>query len=188
MLEITIPGEQELWDAGNERFIECKNNVVLRLEHSLLSLSKWEAKWHISFVDNDNLSVEQMLDYIYFMSLDSKIDPNVLLFLTEADINRIKDYIDNPMTATEFMSFGREKPGSKRNQSKITSELIYYWMIACQIPFSPCEKWHLNRLITLIRVCSEKNNPNKKKIPKRELASWYRNENERRKALMHTKG
>lgn len=181
MLEIAIPGGQEYWDEDNNRFVSLEKGVTLRLEHSLLSLSKWEAKWHIPFVDNKNLTFDQTLDYIRCMSVDSKVDQNAFMFLTLKDIQKIKDYIDDPMTATTFSYFGTKKPRGKIGNERITSEILYYWMAASQIPFS-CEKWHLNRLITLVRVCSEKNDPKRQKVPPKELAQWRRAENARRLA------
>lgn len=187
MLEIFIPGGQEFWDDVHERFVSCDKSITLRLEHSLLSLSKWEAKWHIPFVDNKNLTFEQTLDYIRCMSVDSKINPDAFLFLTLKDIEKIKAYIDDPMSATTFGYIGTKPRRAYINNERITSEVIYYWMAASQIPFE-CEKWHLNRLITLIRVCSEKNDPKKKKVPPKELAQWRRAENERRRAMLNSSG
>lgn len=155
MLRITIPAS-ELWDEENERFISTKEQT-LQLEHSLVSLSKWESKWNKPFLSKKEKTMEETLDYIKCMTLTQNVHPDVYKRLGTENINKVYEYIDAPMTATTFSD---DKKG-KRNREIITSELIYYWMVALNIPFE-CQKWHLNRLITLIRVCNVKNEPPKK--------------------------
>ena len=155
MLRITVPAG-ELWDEEAERFISTKEQT-LQLEHSLVSLSKWESKWHKPFISQKQKTREETLDYIKCMTITQNVDPNVYNRLTEANFQEIDEYIDNPMTATTFS----EDKSAKKKKEIITAELIYYWMVALNIPFE-CQKWHLNRLITLVRVCNVKNEPPKK--------------------------
>lgn len=155
MLQIAIP-EGELWDEKSEEFISVKE-CVLQLEHSLVSLSKWESKWCKPFMSKDSKTDEETLDYIKCMTLNRNIDPNVYYFITNQHRELVNDYIAAPMTATWFNKDQAGKPSSEQ----ITNELIYFWMISLNIPFE-CQKWHLNRLLTLIKVCEKKNQPAKK--------------------------
>lgn len=156
MLQITIPEVSELWDEINEEFISFKEQT-LKLEHSLVSLSKWESKWCKSFLSRSEKTHEETIDYIKCMTLTPNVKPEVYDCLTNENIEQIGKYIEAPMTATYFSP--STSGGHMREQ--VTSELIYYWMIAYNIPFE-CQKWHLNRLLTLIRVCSIKNEPPKR--------------------------
>lgn len=157
MLWITTPAV-ELWDEDEEKFIRVKSQK-LQLEHSLVSLSKWESKWEKPFLSSKNKTDEEVLDYIKCMTLTQNVDPLVYSCLTDDNIKKVNKYIEAPMTATRFSDDG----DSKKNREIVTAELIYYWMIALNIPIDQCQKWHLNRLMTLIRVCSIKNQPPKKK-------------------------
>ena len=180
MLEITIPST-ELWDEINEEFITTKEQT-LRLEHSLVSLSKWESKWCKPFLSKTNKTDEEMLDYVRCMTLTQNVHDEVYRCLTDDNIRKIYEYIDAPMTATWFHE--DKTKGTSREQT--TSELIYYWMIALNIPFE-CQKWHLNRLLTLIRVCNIKNQP-PKKMSKRDIMSRNAALNAARRNQLHTKG
>lgn len=182
MLRLIVPISPEGWDEKKEEFVEAKTQT-LQLEHSLLSLSKWESKWCKPFLSNDQKTDEEILDYIKNMTISQSVDPDVYSHLTVENFKEIDTYINNPMTAT---TFSEDKTG-KRNREIITSELIYYWMIALQIPFDPCQKWHLNRLLTLIRVCNIKNQPPKKRS-KRDTASNYAALNAARRKQLNTKG
>jgi hypothetical protein len=182
MLVITVPISPEGWDDEKQEFVEPKTQT-LQLEHSLVSLSKWESKWKKSFISSKNITNEEMFDYIKCMTLNKNVDPTVYDHLTESNIKAVKSYIEDPMTAT---TFAKENGGSK-NREIITSELIYYWMIASNIPLDPCQKWHLNRLITLIRVCSIKNTPPKKRS-KRDIMSQNAALNASRRKQMNTRG
>lgn len=155
MLQIVVPG-CELWDEQTEEFKQEKDQI-LQLEHSLISLSKWESKWCKVFLSKQEKSYEETIDYIKCMTLTQNVDPEVYNRLTRENVSEIEKYIAAPMTATYFSN--DQNKSSSREQ--ITSELIYYWMIALNIPFE-CQKWHLNRLLTLIRVCEIKNRPPKK--------------------------
>lgn len=154
MLKVTIPATEQ-WDETNQEFINIKEQT-LQLEHSLVSLSKWESKWCKPFISRNIKTEEETLDYIKCMTITQNVNPDIYKFIPNNIIEEIKSYIDAPMTATWF----NEKEG-KTNSEQITSELIYYWMISLNIPFE-CEKWHLNRLLTLIKVCDIKNRPAKK--------------------------
>lgn len=154
MLEIKIK-TTELWDEEKEEFIDPKEET-LKLEHSLVSLSKWESKYHKPFITKEQKTRAETIDYIKFMTLNKNVDPDIYYCISESDMNEINQYIEDPMTATTFSS---KDKGTSREQ--ITAELIYYWMIALNIPFE-CQKWHLNKLLTLIRVCNIKNAPPKK--------------------------
>lgn len=180
MLKITIPETQE-WDEEHEVFITSEGQQLC-LEHSLVSLSKWEEKWHKYFIGNDSLTNEELIDYIRCMTITQNVDPEVYYAIDDKVMKEITDYINDPHTATWFNDNKNQKP----NREVITSEIIYYWMIALQIPFE-CQKWHLNKLLTLIRVCNEKNAPNKKRS-RSEILSENRKLNEARKKMHHTHG
>lgn len=181
MLRITIPISPEEWDEEKEEFVEPKYKV-LQLEHSLVSISKWESKWNKPFLSKDEKSYEETIDYIKCMTLTQNVDPEVYDHLTDGIITQVNEYIAAPMTAT---SFSEEKNGST-NREVITSELIYYWMIALNVP-PEYQKWHLNRLLTLIKVCNIKNQPPKKRS-KRELMSRNAKLNAARRKQLNTKG
>ena len=182
MLLITIPLSPEGWDEQKQEFVEPKT-VTLQLEHSLVSLSKWESKWHKAFLSKKDKTEEETLDYIKCMTLTQHVDPEVYNYLTHENIDQINKYIENPMTATVFS----ERPsGGKGSNEVITAELIYYWMIALNIPFE-CRKWHLNKLLTLVRVCEIKNAP-PKKMSKRDLMSRNAKLNAARRQQHNSRG
>lgn len=180
MLRITIPATEQ-WDERKQEFVNTKE-CTLQLEHSLVSLSKWESKWNKAFLTDKAKTAEELLDYIKCMTLTQNVDPDVYNCLTNDNIRQINDYIEAPMTATHFS----EDKNVKRSREVVTSELIYYWMIALNIPMK-CEKWHLNRLLTLIKVCNIKNQPPKKRS-KRDLTSHYAALNEARRKKFNSKG
>ena len=179
MLQLTIPAN-EVWDEEKQEFVYIKEQT-LRLEHSLVSLSKWESKWCKSFFAREDKTYEETIDYIKCMTLNQHIDPDVYRYLTNQNIKDINEYIAAPMTATTFSDNRRGGP-----REQITSELIYYWMIALNIPFE-CQKWHLNRLLTLIRVCNIKNQP-PKKMSKNEIRSRNAALNAARRKRLNSKG
>lgn len=183
MIQITIPAQQtEEWDEKNAVFVyhTTGKEQTLKLEHSLVSLSKWESKWHKPFLSSEKTD-EEFLDYIKCMTLAPKVSPDVYDRLTMENIDEIMDYIKSPMTATTFRK-SNEKPG----REIVTSELIYYWMITLNIPFE-CEKWPIKRLLTLIRVCEIKNG-NPKKRSKSEIMRENASLNAMRKKQLNTKG
>lgn len=180
MFQLSIPGA-EYWDEQKQEFV-YKKPVVLQLEHSLVSLSKWESKWNKAFLSKGEKTNEETLDYIKCMTITQNVNPDVYARLTIKNFEEINAYIDAPMTAT---TFGEDK-NKKPNKEIITAELIYYWMIALNIPFE-CQKWHLNRLLTLIQVCNIKNSP-PKKMSKKEIMSRNAALNEARKKQLNTRG
>lgn len=187
MLTIKIPPVDEAWDERTEQFVPGFRGTTLKLEHSLVSVSKWEAKYKKPFLEQKNRTKEELMYYIKCMTITQNVDNNAYYYLTEANYRDILAYIEDSMSAT-FFPDDKFKQKNKRNREAVTSELIYYWMTAFNIPFE-CEKWHLNRLIALVRICSEKNAPsNGKKMSKRELFERNRAINEANKKRFHTKG
>ena len=186
MLTITVKA-REGWDPETERFIELKKDVTLQLEHSLISVSRWEAKWkkpYIAKTEKDTKTKEEVKDYIRCMTVSNNIDPKVYDFLTEQNLKEITDYINDPMTATWF----DDKAVSKRSSAEqITSELLYYYMVQYDIPWE-AQKWHFNRLMTLIRVFSDKEASSGKKISKKDLLSRNSRLNKARRMASGSKG
>ena len=178
MIEITIPAV-ELYNAEKEEFLyPVKKPITLRLEHSLVSLQKWEAKWHKPFLGKEEKTQEETLDYIRFMCITPNVDPEVYQYIPPEEMNRIGAYIEDPMTATWFSD--SSKTNAVPKQKVITAEIIYYWMIKLGIP-NEYGKWHLNQLITLILVINAKDAP-KKKRSKKEILSDYARINAIRRA------
>lgn len=157
-LTITIPG-QDLYDQETGRFITTKSTTVA-LEHSLLSISKWESKWHKPYLSRDARTDEEVIDYFRCMCLTPNVDPKVFYGLTKANFKAIEAYIQDPMTATTI-----KRQDKKPSRRIITSEVIYYWMAQAQIPFDPCQKWHFNRLMMLLEVAAAESQPSKKMKP-----------------------
>ena len=181
MLQIVVPAV-EAFDDEKQEFVTIGKDQTLELEHSLISLSKWESKWCKVFLSKEEKTTEETIDYIKCMTVTPRVDPSVYDRLTTENIKQIQDYIAAPMTATYFS----KEAGGRINREQVTSELIYYWMIAMQIPFE-CEKWHLNRLLTLIRVCNIKNQP-PKKMSKKEIMTRNAALNAQRRQQLNTKG
>lgn len=183
MLTIIVPEQIDLWDDKKEEFFTIPEQK-LQLEHSLISLSKWESNWKTPFLRNDH-TYEECIDYIRCMTINSNVNPLIYDHLPPEIISKIFEYVEDSRTATWFTDIGEQK-SPFNSSSEITSELIYYWMVALQIPVE-FEKWHINRLITLIRICNEKNAP-PKKMNKNQILKNYRELNAARKAKYHTKG
>jgi hypothetical protein len=179
MLELVIPGV-EFYDAKMNEF-KYSDEQQLQLEHSLVSVSKWESKWCKPFISSGEKTVEETIDYIRCMTLTSNVKDDVYKHISNDNIKKILEYIEAPMTATTF-------PNNKKppNREIITSEVIYFWMISYNIPFE-CQEWHLNRLLTLINVCNIKNQP-PKKTDKKELMSRNAALNAARRNSLNTKG
>lgn len=180
MLVLQVPLE-EVFDNSTSEFVIIKTHT-LELEHSLVSISKWESFFEKPFLGKDEKTSEETIWYIEAMSTTGEIPPEVFLKLTKENIAEINKYITSKMTATWF----REDPSVKNSKEVITAEVIYYWMISLNIPFE-CQTWHLNRLLTLIRVCNEKNAP-AKKSGRRELAQSRTELNKQRLAAMNSSG
>lgn len=180
MLRITIPAT-EYWDEQKEEFVS-KSEQTLQLEHSLVSLSKWESKWCKPFLSKRDKTREEILDYIKCMTITQNVDPDVYNRLTNNNFQEINAYIEAPMTATTF-SDDKNKNSSREI---ITAEIIYYWMIAHNIP-PEYQKWHLNRLLTLIKVCNIKSQP-PKKMSKRDTLKSNSAINAARRKRLNTRG
>lgn len=178
MLKIDVPS-REVYDEETQRFYVVPA-TELELEHSLVSLSKWESEWEKPFLGKDPKTTEETISYIKAMTLTEDIPPEVYANLTNDNLNSVNEYIGKKMTATWFREDG------KKGREIITAELIYYWMVSFRIPFE-CQYWHLNRLFTLVKVCSEKNSP-PKKMSRSEIAQRNRELNAQRKAQLGTRG
>lgn len=182
-LAIMVSGEQ--WDEIKEEFIPPKFQTI-QLEHSLVSLSKWEAKWHKPFLSKTDKTPEETEDYVRCMTLTQNVDPEIYKHLSAENIRSVNEYIKDPMTATWFSEDRTKSKGKKNSGEQITAELIYYWMITLNIPLE-CQKWHLNRLLTLIRVCNVKNQPSKK-MSKKDTIARYAALNAARRKQFNSKG
>lgn len=171
MLKLTIKG-QELYDEENNEFIPIKE-TTLQLEHSLVSLSRWESVTHKPFLTKDQKTDNDIRQYAQYMTVTQNVDPEVYKCITKQDINKILDYIDDPMTATWFNEDRIKGRGVFSNASGevITSEYLYYLMVEFNIPFE-CQKWHLNRLMTLIRVIAIKSKGNQKMSQKDRMKQY----------------
>lgn len=180
MLAIEVVLE-EGFDEENQKFVVVKS-CVLEMEHSLVSLSKWESFFEKPFLSDKEKTPEEVFEYIQMMTLTPNVPPEVFSSLTTANVEKIRKYIDAKMTATTF----NEQGVPKRNHEVITAEIIYHWMIAAGVPFE-CQHWHLNRLLTLIRVINLKNAP-PKKMGKREMLAQRNKLNAMRKKQYGTSG
>lgn len=184
MLNVTVP-QTEYFNERTQKFVVSKPHK-LALEHSLVSLSKWEAKWKKPFLSTKDKSSEELLDYIRCMTMTQNVTEETFRDLAchPEILHQITEYIQDSMTATTFTSFEESKAGM--NKQVVTAELIYYWMIQYNIPVE-FQKWHLNRLLTLIKVCDVKNGP-KKKVPKGKVYSRNRQLNAARRAKLGSRG
>jgi hypothetical protein len=181
MLRIIIEGEEGFNEETNE-FIPSTDDLILELEHSLLSLSKWESKYQKPFLSAGKKTTDEIFGYLKAMVVTPNVDPGVLSRLSQKDIDKIQEYIDSSQSATTFgVMPERRGPGEV-----ITSELIYYWIVSFNIPFE-CQTWHLNRLFALIRICNIKNSK-PKKMSRHELAMRNRELNAKRREALGTSG
>ena len=180
MLQITVP-ERECYDEARNLYIQAPSRT-LQLEHSLVSIGKWESKWCKPFLSTDGkMTNAELIDYIRCMTISQNVPDEVYMCLTDENLREIQAYIRAPMTATTF----RTGAGA-HGREIVTSEIVYYWMISYEIPME-CQKWHFNRLMTLIRVCSEKNAKPTKKT-RREIMQENRALNNARKARLGSRG
>jgi len=180
MLRIEIE-PQELYDERTQEFFNVKGQTLV-LEHSLVSLSKWESQWHKPFLTTEEKTREETIDYIRCMTITQNVDPDIYIYMTDKVINEISSYIEDPMTATTFSKSQKGRP----NREVITAEIIYFWMVTFNIP-SEYQKWHLNKLLTLINVCNIKNQP-PKKMSKRDIYNQNRALNAARRNSINTRG
>lgn len=181
MLTLVIP-KREYYDSKRLEFFETPEYTIT-LEHSLVSISKWESKWKKTFLSKEKKSTEETLDYIKCMTITQNVKDEVYNAITDEEIEVIRAYMDDSMSATK-LGGRREKVIGFREE--YTSEIIYYWMISLGIPFE-CQKWHINRLLTLINVCNIKNTP-PEKMNSRELARRNAEVNAARKKKYNTRG
>lgn len=179
MLKMTIAAIEQYDETKNE--FSTSKEQVLQLEHSLVSISKWESKWCKPFLTKDKKTFEESVDYIRCMTLTQNVDPDIYNFISQENLISVSDYIESSMTATTFV-----KENGLPNREIITAEIIYYLMITHNIPFE-CQKWHLNRLLTLINVCNIKNK-SPKKMNRREIMSRNASLNAARKQSLNTQG
>jgi hypothetical protein len=182
VLSLLIQGNEVGFNEETNEFVFDDDSFVLQLEHSLVSLSKWEEIFEKPFWGKEDKSDEETIAYIRLMMLNPDVPPEIFSRLTQAHIDEINRYINAKRTATWF----KEVPTHRQNKEVITAEIIYYWMIALQIP-KECEHWHLNKLLTLVRVCNQKNAP-QKKTGKHEMLAQRRELNAQRKAQHGTRG
>lgn len=163
-IKIKIP-QQEFFNEETNEFITV-DGTTLTLEHSLVSISKWESKWHKHFLNNKDKTEEEIFDYLRCMTITQNVNPEIYKYIPIDEIEKVKTYIEDPMTAT------RIKHNDKSGRGKIlTAEVIYFYMFSYNIPID-LEKWHLNRLLTLIDVFNEENKPKKKKSPQQTISEY----------------
>lgn len=180
MLQLIIPGD-EYWDEASQEFVYLDAHV-LELEYSLVAISLWESKWHKPFLSKEEMTPEEIIDFIKCMTLNN-VNPDIYNRLTTHHIESVMDYMKDSMTATTFP----KETGGKGNREIITSEIIYYWMVSLNMPIELMEKWHLSRLLTQIRVINIKNSPTKK-MSRKEAMSQHRALNEARRKKLNKKG
>ena len=183
MLEITIhPGER--FDEETRTFVALKKDVKISLEHSLISISRWEAMYKRPYLsDRGPRTGEEILDYIRCMTITQNVDPNAYYFLSESDLQKINNYIGTEQTATTFRAHTKDR---RRKAEIVSSELVYYWMFSMGIP-KDCERWHISRLFTLIRVFDIKQSKPKKRS-KKEMIAERNALNRARRAQYNTTG
>ena len=184
MLEIKISGGK-YWDENAEIFYDIPG-AVLKLEHSLISISKWEAKWKKPFASADKKTYEETIDYIKCMTITPNVSDDIYRCMDDETIDKITAYIEDPMTATWFSDSQMNNSNKRIGSEVVTSELVYYWMFSFNIPIE-LEKWHFNRLMTLIKIFSIKNQE-PKKMSRAELAARNRSLNAQRLKKYKTKG
>ena len=180
MLNLTIEGDEFYDEEANE--FSTVGDVELQLEHSLVSLSKWESRTKKAFLSKESKSTDEIRSYVEAMIITPNYPPDIVSRLSEKNMRDINAYIESSESATTFGAM----PETKGRGETITSELIYYWMVAFSIPFE-CDRWHLNRLFALIRICNLKNSK-PKKMSRQELAARNRALNEKRRAELNTSG
>lgn len=179
MLRITVPGG-DMFDEEKNKFRTIKGQTI-ELEHSLISISKWESKWKKAFLSRSPRNEDEIRDYVRCMTVTPGVNPDLYLCLTTENIRDIQAYIDDTMSATVFRGGGAPKGTPKPK----TSEQIYGAMVLLGIPFE-CQKWHLNRLLNLIHECEILNDGGK--MSQKDSARCMSQMNAMRRAKHHTRG
>lgn len=177
LLKLNIPA-QDYWDERTERFVTVDSGILV-LKHTLVSLNKFETINKTPLFNKQKIPRDQLIEYIKCMTINEIKDENIYLSLSAADFKKVDAYMNDPMTATRFS----RRKDRNINGRFITAELVYYWLSAFNIPFQPCEEWHLNKLLTLIKVCSEEQKGPQKKSRKEELMDRHALNEARKKAL-----
>ena len=186
MIEITIP-KNEVIDSETGIIYRAEKDWHLKMEHSLISIQKWEAKWHVAFLNqNHKRSFEETIDYLRCMTLTPNVPDEVFYCIPPEELKRVAAYIEDPMTATRISDAPGKPTGVRARKDVMTAEVIYYMMIALNIP-SEYRKWHFNQLMTLIRVIEAKQGPKKKRRMK-DVLTDYKAINEANKKRFNTKG
>lgn len=182
-ITVTVPAGSEAYDNELNEFYTVTADIKITMEHSLISLQLWEQKWHIPFLDKRiSRTNEQLIDYLRCMTLTKNVNPKAYYMLPTSEIKRIKNYIEDPMTATTIVTDSKRRVATEIK----TAEVIYSDMILLGIPFE-CRKWHLNSLLMLINVCAEKQKP-EKKMSRNDIYAQNRALNRARRKAMHSKG
>ena len=177
---IVVP-DLRLFDDSKQEFVAIKG-TTFKIQHSLVSLSKWEERWHKPFLSKTEKTQEELIDYVKCMTITQNVNPEIYDYLPVTIMNEIIEYMNDPMTATTI----KKNPNRPPNRQIITAEVIYGWMIGLNIPME-FQKWHLNKLMTLIEVVNEQNSPSKK-MGKNATIAQNRSLNAARRAALHTKG
>lgn len=189
MLTITIKAVDEAWNPQTEQFESLDRDWTIQLEHSLISISKWESIHKKPYLSEDTVKTsDDIIDYIKCMTITPNVDPNAYRFLSKSNINEIQEYINDPRSATWFNEDNEKKKfgGSRGRREVLTSELIYYYMITNDINWE-AQKWHINRLLTLIRICNSKN-ADSPKMSKKDIIGRNSALNKARRMAMNSKG
>lgn len=185
MISITIEGS-EGWDEEKQEFVKTSKDCTICLEHSLVSISKWESKYHKPFLSEEKKTREELIYYVKCMTITQNVDDSVYNNISFYNLKKVFDYINDPMSATVFYD-NNQKKGRIKNKVP-TSETLYSYMVGLNIDFK-CEKWHLNRLLNLIRICSDNNQPpNKRKMSNRDILERNKRLNAERRKILNTKG
>jgi hypothetical protein len=188
MLKLDVVVSEEIWDDKANQFIEPEV-VTLELEHSLVSLSKWEASWEKPFLGTEEKTSEETLGYIYAMCITPDVSPDVFQSLTNEQLTQVNNYINAKMSATWFGERAENPTKGRVKKEIITSEIIYYWIFSADIDASIVQDWHLNRLFTLLKVFNEKNKAQTtSKVNKSDAAAQRRMLNEQRRQQLKTSG
>lgn len=187
---IEVPPIDDGWDPVKEEFFTLPG-TSFTIEHSLVSISKWESTWQKPFLKTKDKTPEEMLDYIRCMTLTQNVKPEVYERLSPDIVREIWDYVESPQSAATIVDVGAQpKEGQAPSRELVTSEVIYSWMVEHGIPFE-CQKWHLNRLMNVIKILNKRARNaagNKPTMSKRELLQRNRALNAQRRAKLNSKG